>query len=243
MNRASLPQEMTDAILNNLSDDLASLIACSIVCKAWVVSARRLFCKFVSIHSDDIAGFLISGRAIIPFIRHLVLKDFETHDVKKWNDRLPSLSKERFNRVQSLTLMHILWNQLVPEGQRAIMTQFAGIVCLRFSEIELDGFANLSSLICAFPHLENLVLDDIEWDDTDSSRRPPFPTHLRALETRWSRAHSILEWLLSSEKLPLLHALYIHSDDHVQSNVLDRLLPLFGSSLQKLEICFDGVLL
>jgi hypothetical protein len=162
--------------------------------------------------------------------------------MKEWNDHLPLLAKERLDRVQSLTLMHFPWRQMVPDAKGAILTQFAGIVCLRLSEVDVSGFPELALLICAFPHLESLALDCIEWDDdADSPRQQPrFPPNLRALEIRESRVCSILEWLLSSENVPPLHTLYIHHDDAVQSNVLDKLLPALSSSLQKFDICFDG---
>jgi hypothetical protein len=63
-----LPQEMTDAIMDHLEDncDLLSLDACSMVCKAWTVPARRHLCKFVCLYSEDIARFLRFGQAIFP---------------------------------------------------------------------------------------------------------------------------------------------------------------------------------
>jgi hypothetical protein len=244
MSCQSLPQEMTDAIIDNLHDDSESLMACSTVCKVWTVPARRHLFESVSTCSKDIARFLISGRAIIPFIRHFELEDFQTRGLKKWNDHLPLLAKEHFDCVQSLTLSIFLWNRTIPEAKRTILTQFTGIVCLRLSEVDVGGFSDLTHLISAFPYLESLALDYVKWVDADSPRQPRFfPHNLHTLETRASGAGLILEWLLSSENVPPLHTLYIHHDATIPSNVLDKLLPVLSSSLKKFQICFDGMLL
>jgi hypothetical protein len=180
---------MTDAIIDHLQDDYQSLNACSTVRKVWTAPARRHLFESVSICSEDIALFLISGSAIVPFIRHIELENFQTRGLKKWNDHIPLLAREHFGCVQSLTLSMFLWRQVAPEGKWTILTQFASIVCLRLSEVDVGGFPDLAQLICAFPCLESLALDYVQWDDADSPRQPRiFPLNLRALETRASRA-------------------------------------------------------
>jgi hypothetical protein len=69
---------MVDAIIDDLQDDDEGLKACSTVCKAWTAPARRNLFESVSIHSENIAHFLIYGGAIAPFVRHLELDHFQT---------------------------------------------------------------------------------------------------------------------------------------------------------------------
>ncbi|KZP08268.1 hypothetical protein FIBSPDRAFT_840493, partial [Athelia psychrophila] len=49
-----VPSEITDAIIDHLHADVASLEKCSLICKNWLPSARHHLFRAISLHSWNI---------------------------------------------------------------------------------------------------------------------------------------------------------------------------------------------
>jgi hypothetical protein len=236
MSFVNLPPELLDTVMDNLQSDTTSLIACSLVCKAWLPSARRhIFATMQLSHPErHFCQFLksCSRSAIIPFIRHLdiVGKYMYTQNL---NECLPQLVE--FTEVNSLTLSYIRWYILDAQTKVAFFSNFATIVRLSLSQIDFKSFWEFAQFVCAFPCMETLVVESALWGEPFSiaSTTLRLPSNLRTLDLRGCSKLDLMNWFLSFEKTPALHTVHLQGIWNNQTEGIGRFLQALGPSLER----------
>jgi hypothetical protein len=88
MNDGRLPQELVDAVIDNLheDDDFDAVFACSLVCRKWVSSAQRHIFEVVIFNLDTdackpLAQGLLDSPHLLGYIQHLCVS-MCTHDAE-----------------------------------------------------------------------------------------------------------------------------------------------------------------
>jgi hypothetical protein len=173
-----LPQEVVDHIVLMLGDDLRSLKACSLTCKAMFISTRcvihRKICltweknwelltvperqRYIRGGRQDIAIRVLSSIAehgLLQYARYLFIninKNFTPANLLPFNHHF-----QRFDRIQELNIYRLD----TPGFLKNFDTYFANFVpSLR--SLHLDTPAghtrDILDFICRFPHLEDLSL-------------------------------------------------------------------------------------
>ena len=174
-----LPQEIVDRIVFMLRDDLKSLKACSLTCKAMFVSTRHVIHRKISltwesdwdplaipkkpryIHGERRGVALselskISAYGLLSYAHHLYIylhRNFTPADLQPFNDDF-----QRFDRIQELS---ISWLN-APDFLETFDTYFTNFVpTLRSLHLDtpMGDTRDILDFICRFPHLDDLTLE------------------------------------------------------------------------------------
>ncbi|KAF9650475.1 hypothetical protein BDM02DRAFT_1379420 [Thelephora ganbajun] len=174
-----LPQEIVDYIIFMLGNDMKSLKACSLTCKAMFVSTRhvihrkmRLTCeknwellttpekqRYIRGDRQGIAVRVLDGIAthgLFPYARHLFIhlnRNFTPVNLQPFNHHF-----QRFDRVQELS---IYWLH-TPGFLKNFDTFFANFVpTLRSLHLDVPtgDTQDILDFVCRFPHLDDLTLE------------------------------------------------------------------------------------
>ena len=138
------------------------------------------------------------------------------------------------SNVESLSLFSVRWHSMVLKTQLAILHNFAAIVRLELGDFAIATFSQLPTIICSFPHLETLVIEDIRWLTVDIvSPTLRLPANFRALEFKGSGTECILRWLSSFQAIPSLTTVYLH-DAYPWPSETDAFFKVLGPSLETL---------
>ncbi|TFK71883.1 hypothetical protein BDN72DRAFT_837018 [Pluteus cervinus] len=261
-----LAAEITDRILDELHDSKPSLSLCSVVCKSWFPRCRyhlfsdvRLTEKFVrSVESSPNAK-----RSIEPYIRSVALGGGWAREELDW-DKIVSFF-QGLQRVDRLELETWSWSYLSASSARVLLSGmgsiFQTIRTLKLTYIRFTSFQKLVSFVGRFSRLEDLMLDNVSWDQEEESQdtniesleAPPFgpPRQLRRISIRASPNRALLLWLLfakdrnqdASSRMGHEHALPLRTLIlpeilPSESALVARLLQASGSSLEHLELGF-----
>ncbi|PCH36380.1 hypothetical protein WOLCODRAFT_166882 [Wolfiporia cocos MD-104 SS10] len=161
-----LPPEITDFIIDFLHDDTRTLKACSLVCHSWLPATRYHLFDSVRIRStEDCLRFRRLLDRPLPrswvdiayHIRQLVFHDFPFQflDLAKVQHSFSKLREVR-------SLYFRFWMEAeVPEGLiRCLATALPQVTELHFQECFFVYQAQLLRMICAFPNLKQLRIDD-----------------------------------------------------------------------------------
>ena len=173
-----LPQEVVDHIVLMLRNDLQSLKACSLTCKAMFISTRCVIhwkiCltweknwelltvperqRYIRGERQDIAIRVLSSIAahgLLQYARHLFIninKNFTPANLLPYNHHF-----QRFDRIQELNIYRLD----TPGFLERFDTYFANFVpTLRSLHLDTPAGDTRDTLdfICRFPHLEDLSL-------------------------------------------------------------------------------------
>ena len=172
-----LPQEIVDYVVSMLRDDLKSLKACSLTCKALFISTRHLIHRTVSLTWEKNWDLLtipekqryirgerlgiairvlpkIAAHGLLPYARHLYIhlnRNFTPAHLQPFNDDF-----QHFDRIQELS---IYWLH-TPAFLKDFDTYFASFVPILRS-LHLDtptgNTRDILDFICRFPHLDDLT--------------------------------------------------------------------------------------
>ena len=235
-----LPQELIDIIIDHLQDDKRALATCSLVSRTWTPRTRHYLFTNFTLDGKKLKTFPKLGSAVMPFIRHFCVVDlFTTRD---WNKILPLLVG--FHRVSSLSFstVSIPWRSLKSKPRLSLLHTFCDVVCLKLNFIRTKRFAELASIICAFPHLQTLVVRHLTCAVPPRNHSPLPSSHvslsknLRHLEILGFQAELLLQWFLSFETPPALRTVYLHElDDNADKrSITRRFLQAMGPTLESL---------
>jgi len=171
-----LPQELVDYIVFMLGNDLKSLKACSLTCKALFISTRHIIHQDIYLTSENNWELLtlkekqryirgdrqgiairvlseIAAHGLLPYARHLFIhlhRNFTPGNLQPFNDHF-----QRFDRVQELSIYWLDTSGFL----RNFDTHFANFVPTLRS-LHLDTPAgnarDILDFISRFPHLDDL---------------------------------------------------------------------------------------
>ena len=209
----TLPPELFDIVLDFLHSDTDALMACSLTCKAWLITSQyHLFNELVATPTD-IQAFLkfveSSSSHIATVVRRLVIQRSMVYS-------MTGKLNLHFRGLQSLTLSEIFWGILPPDIRHSL-PDLVSVKHLNLHRVNFETLQQILQFICAFPALECVSLTDwtmhFPFLDTEMflvtasrlSLRYPLRIHLDCVNL--DRPKSILlfiEWLVIQDPLPLI---------------------------------------
>jgi hypothetical protein len=176
-----LPNELIDAILDNLYLDKATLLNCALVGKAWVSSSQKGIWHAITLespnsrHEDYVAltkAFLDSNMRLIEifdtsphiatYVRSLELRQFEkpsrTLGAKYQYEALHASTAavvERLTNIKNLTFFRLNWATLAPSLKIALAGAFKVPSVTRVT-LSLFAIAKFAELTCLLSHVQHL---------------------------------------------------------------------------------------
>ncbi|KAF9557642.1 hypothetical protein CPC08DRAFT_44699 [Agrocybe pediades] len=177
-----LPQEMLDLIMSFLRDDSNALKCCSLVCKSWCWSAR---------------SYLFRDLVVADRNKDLVLET-------------PLNTSPYYNvahYVRRVRIRDIQFHNLVVSPKSLLSSVSHTLTRLHLCRCHFDNFVSLVRIIQMFPSIQDLNLENVDWDNNGtlrlSSRESWSSSALMRLGLKDVRMAPILLWLMPSTK-PLL---------------------------------------
>ncbi|KAE9389821.1 hypothetical protein BT96DRAFT_1024879 [Gymnopus androsaceus JB14] len=167
----SLPNELIDCILDNLSSDKIALSNCSLVEKAWVLpSQRRIFEK---LGLNGHAGSLVKTERLIAIfdekphlassVRLLNLWSFnnvEGPEKEMLHARIAEGVIQRLSKVETIELDYVYWPTLYPLLRTALSDAFQAhsLTRIAITGCSFHTFADLASLLSHATYLKALTI-------------------------------------------------------------------------------------
>ena len=222
-----LPQEVVDHIMFMLGDNLESLKACSLTCKAMFVAARRLIHRKIFLTWEqnwdvltlrerqryvrgERRGLTIkmisttTARGLLPHGRHLFIdfrEDFTPANLQPFNDHF-----QRYERIQDLTIFWFHPGDFLEQFD----TFFANFVpTLRSLHLKTPkgNTRDILDFVCRFPHLDNLTIGTVHeyspnlttWETAPLPVVKKVPSFRGRLKLYgiYGRHHNLLQQLIS----------------------------------------------
>ena len=257
-----LPEDVVEQIVNELSNSLPSLKACSLVSRVWRNIARP------SLHSrytfnattkdvDRLSGYASTPR-LIDHVQKLVLnypgqRSGRQNILTNFEAKLQRLGA--LPNVKNLVLNHVNFVDAERQGLYSFITKMLpGVRSLTIdSESTFTGVDHLSSLIHSFPLLQSLDLGTLDylkstsatsvWGSAETKAEMPGLKSLRLLRCkkfRQAKISKMLGIIPGSAHTIALDTLSIHwprsswagSEDNIEVDLCN----LFGPSLRHLEL-------
>ncbi|KAF8060137.1 hypothetical protein FPV67DRAFT_332967 [Lyophyllum atratum] len=218
-----LPRELIDIIIDYLHCDQLTLMACCLVCKAWLSSGR--YHLLYDIRIDHLTADRILRAPHLPsvagFIRRLMICDMYP---------LPQ-GIEVFSSITSLYIYGCL-----PYAQMRVilLSMFPMLTYLELHGLKFKSFGEMIELFCSFPRIQTLTLSCTWENDKDSSLHAYPSSMLRTLNIR-AGSHALLPWLTHSMP-PHLSTLRIFKLSAKHVLPLQAALKALGGSLHRLEL-------
>jgi hypothetical protein len=215
----SVPTELVDIIIDHLSEDKHSLSNCGLVCHSWVARSQLNLFHEVSVTRQNAAGFVAllntpSSKTFTSYIVRLSLVD---------------LGRERSQSADQNTL--ILSFPTLPN-----------VNTLSLFNTNFETFTQALNLICSFPELHDLSLDEVTWFHR-YDRIPQVPSHLpssvptlQSLTLNRCPKVDLLNWLLCQDETHAhIHTLHMDGISALETVAIAKFLPRLARSLQHLH--------
>ncbi|KAJ6551397.1 hypothetical protein B0H19DRAFT_1157480 [Mycena capillaripes] len=246
------PQELVEAILDQLADESASLKACSLVCRAWVSRSRFHLFETCNLLPENILVFRDLLRSHIactfaPQIRRITaFRDYSHANDDCFDTIAVDLRRLAHIRTLEMTLSLIYPTNADAYFRAGFVTAFQYITRLSFSCF-FDSFhaqpVPLIEMLCLFPALQELVVRKIFCTIADPPVGAVLPRRLHSVELSGQSAGPILACLQAAGHLPNVDSLTLPAMvNHHQTETVRAALQQLGSSLCHLDIMMTSAL-
>lgn len=161
----TIPLELIEVIIDNLANDIPTLKACSITCRAFLTRSRVYLFSSINLTStfyrpnttSMFHEMLNSCPEIALFVRHLSVQDVQPRDL--------ALVLPRFLKIESFSWKHSSGgrraNSLYDVHFNAAFQQMLHLTSLK--SIHLDGFRQFPTYhFITFSRIENICLADVD---------------------------------------------------------------------------------
>jgi len=156
-----LPQELIDQIIDDPSNTLETLCACSRTSSSWLPRSRlnlhnslRIGLPPTSSNFPRQIGFFLDNPEATTYVKELSI-EMETDELGRWPLTFPN--------TESLKLSHIIWSRTPPTAQAFLTTQLHSVSSVWLLDVEFDTFKNFTAFLHGFPNLKNLKLTRIRF--------------------------------------------------------------------------------
>jgi hypothetical protein len=221
MNGNTLPQEITDHIIDHLWDDKHALRTCSLVCKAWSFPTRHHLFADVVITYWNFKTTATLGPAVTRCIRNVHLRVL----TGTWQSFLEPLIGIKFENAVSLVIDVSRYREPPPFGISGLHDLTPHIVKLCISNLLFETTDKFTEFICAFQCLESLFISGLSCATIVSPSLLSLPDNLRFV---WASDNLSTGWLLSFQHLPSIRFTSQGEHDASTSHILRTL----GTSLE-----------
>lgn len=257
----NFPRELIDIIIDELVDDKPALIACSAVCRQWLLRCRQhLFrCLYYQGNRDlqpypgnfnkKFFDLCDSDPSIYRFVRHLNLEEVKGRYSR---DTLPAFvaSLRLLTSLETLTISDARFYRWDSDALSHFPAKYHHLKDLRLHYgIRFRSFTALLEVVGACPQLEHLTLHVVSWVEKTSDVvlsphiAPQVPARLKSLELgsigRGQKGW-VIRWLMSAPTPPALEKLRLFAVDGREVPGVTLLLRELGSLLKHLELSFVG---
>jgi hypothetical protein len=255
----TLPPEIIDIITDFLFDDKPALANMTLVCKAFLPSARLHLFETLTIEMEQLCEpaqlkprvleIIDVFTSFASLVRHLRLRlswdarvDWNLEFANWIRVFLPCLSV--LKGVTTLSLPDFCWESPV-EARNELFARFSGILEFR---IEGGYFPDAAAIVMSalqFPLLERLHLDDIDWVENSLSYKH-IPnvvqafSNLTSLTIECLNMMSILYQSLFLEMTPSLHSLHITTLALYELEPAGRFIRALAPTLRHLTLAFES---
>lgn len=251
----ALPTELLFTVLERLNGEKVALSIISLTGRTLLTPSRAILFQSVCLHPANTSSFieLLTSpyTTLPPAVRQLSLLQRLDPDISEtsvsddadgpeWLDKSIDVLA-RLRCVDVLQIDRIEWCQLAPATRTTLTTSFSGITRFRLSAVAMDTLDDLVALVCAFPHLETLALDDIGWDVPDASPSHQFPVGLRRLHLGSLYKRDLLEWMRARSPVPLVKHLSLGAVSPADAQEIGEYVAVANSQLQSLRVAFNSL--
>ncbi|KAJ7669984.1 hypothetical protein DFH06DRAFT_1468702 [Mycena polygramma] len=212
-----MPPELTERIIDCLSNSQPDLLACSLVCRQWLPSSIRHL--FESVTVQPTLQFLTLLQAPSDPVRYHT----QTLDFRVWPPRTDTITSQILDRFSHASrLKTIILGPSPPSALHFRALSRVSTLCLRHSCF--SSCADFTCFLFSFPALRELELKAITWADARDNVIPQIKLELESLTIQGLRGKSaILPWLSCPELAPRTRALCLSLPTKVDSAALGAL--------------------
>ncbi|KAF5378591.1 hypothetical protein D9615_007160 [Tricholomella constricta] len=214
MSVPSLPQELIEYVIDYLKYDVDALLACSLVCKAWVASAQRYLLSDILIGDFDSEETLVP--ALAAYARRLMIGNGGT------------ISKENLQHFSLITSLYIYDSAPKAETRLGLPSMFPFVTYLELMDVFFTTFDDMAQLFCSISQLQVLTLSCNWLNDCEPPSDVCPPSSLHTLNIRSTGLNVILRWFIHLHTIPPLSTLRLFV-------VFNQELPAVGATLQALS--------
>ncbi|PBK87935.1 hypothetical protein ARMGADRAFT_1016247 [Armillaria gallica] len=153
-----LPQELTDMIIDELEEDISSLLACSLACRSFLSpSRRRIFSGIAFDNADDIRGFhaiCTESPEISYCVKRLYLQKFSSWSVTADEHFMPII--KTLVNLESLSLENMSFRDL----SMGVIVRLCSyrLKTLALEDLTVDDIQELCSFLRGCHHLHTLSI-------------------------------------------------------------------------------------
>jgi hypothetical protein len=242
--------EITDVIVDNLHTDRSSLRACGLTARTWLPSSRYHLFARVTLRPSNILSFTklleYPLNNIAPVVRHLAV-ELETDEnniilgASLVLPLLPSITAH-LRLIRSLSLAQIDWSQCSPEILQNTLSNLGGVEALELNRVAVRGPEGAVDLLCAFPLLKGISIDDLSYSDgyhysstlTRHRRRPTFVINFIRVNLYMPLPIALMAWLL--KPTPIIHAIRCMPLVMDYDTALAKIFTSAGATIRQIEI-------
>ncbi|KAK7046743.1 hypothetical protein R3P38DRAFT_2607754 [Favolaschia claudopus] len=235
-----LPQELTDAIIDHLSNDPHSLQSCSLVCRAFVFRCRfHLFatCRLTATNIFEFCCLLRSPACtFVPHVRSIHASRLQWHRDDRWfNEIAMDLRRLLGVRELDMTLRIVSTSNANAYFRTGFVTSFSSVTHLVLS-CNFTSPAPLVDMICLFPALQDLHIRALSGTLADPIHVAVPPKELHDLTLSTNSVSPLLAWLYAYNHLPKVDALSLPPVRPNNATTLRTALKRLGGSLRHLNV-------
>ena len=177
--RALIPQELVDKIIDEAHDDRNVLKACSLVCWAWLPRSRSHLHRTVTLYHQNcrihpsqtrIISTFLSLPAISEYTQELLLEgktDYGLHHSNKQDDidngKLFWRALARFAHVKTLRITRLFWVSHSLDNKNRLCAAFPSVTDLNVYMSDFADAKEFLSFLTAFPRLACLRVERVFW--------------------------------------------------------------------------------
>jgi hypothetical protein len=260
MPQITLPIELCLMAIENLdvTDDITTLTACSLTCKAFLPASRRGIFARVDLNTrgcrdngrvQKFMEIVDSSPIIGSYVRHLWINEgLVLVPEDRWTGpALPFLATHLRN-VEKLEISGTVWNHLDDNAHAALLSGFLTVTTLWLYFNNFGDSLHFKHLLSSFPKLTELDCHRCDWDmENPSQSSTPLASSLTKLDID-SGCSELLYELMELQARPAVRVLQcnIEIDEPLDESIthdiqVGRLLKILGSGLEELSIFDDYI--
>ncbi|KAK0184480.1 hypothetical protein F5146DRAFT_239897 [Armillaria mellea] len=156
----SLPQEIIDAIIDELKDYKYDLKSCSLTCRSFVPQTRVHLFTSIELSSNRQCQKFMAMRSSSPYDLSAYIRSLTINFRRSVLTSRHLLDVTTNLTVHRITLEHLNWGNLTSDMQRTLCTSFPHLRSISLIHTIFRDYQTVCGFMSGFPELQNLSLSD-----------------------------------------------------------------------------------
>ncbi|KAK0460438.1 uncharacterized protein EV420DRAFT_1532185 [Desarmillaria tabescens] len=156
----SLPQEIVDAIIDELKDYQHDLKSCSLTCRSFVPQTRVHLFTTIELSSNKRCQQFVSMRSSSPHDLSVYIKGLRINFLRSDLTSQNLLGVLASLTVHHITLERLKWGNLTPDMQQALCMSFPHLRSISLIHVIFPSYQTVCGFMGGFPELKGLSLSD-----------------------------------------------------------------------------------